>query len=53
MSKLFALEFVAKDCSHPIEFTLRRAELNTKISVLIVSGLKVQKEYNQMDGLIQ
>ena len=52
-SQLATLGPVAEDGSDPIEITRRRAELNMKISVLVVPGLTAQEAYNHADGLIQ
>ena len=52
-SQLATLGSVAEDGSDPVEITRRRAELNTKVSVLMVPGLTAQEAYNHADGLIQ
>ena len=52
-SQLATLGPVAEDGSDPIEITRRRAELNMKISVLVVPGLTAQEAYNHANGLIQ
>ena len=52
-SQLATLGPVAEDGSDPIEITHRRAELNMKLSVLLVPGLTAQQAYNHADGLIQ
>ena len=52
-SQLATLGPVTEAGSDPIEITRRRAELNMKISVLVVPGLTAQEAYNHADGLIQ